>query len=347
MDNNISYSRVYVTPDLSLVVKRFTDADAGIYRCHGKDGQEKEDKYNYRIEPILKDIDGEFVEKGNITEWERYRETYLWPVTMRFAVSKMMDLTEIREEGVILQAVSEWSPWSSCKQCINNHGVKTSKGYCRLKRNINLTMIERNDSIIIRFFRRSPMLPCKSVLLQSEFPSVSRVVRYLPEFILTDICKKCPLVKKRKKSKKFRYAKQYVLAEGSHLTVSCPESSVTSQVTWKKDTLILKKGTRLSFRRKDNEPRLVVDTFSTLYLTDVSSDEQGNYTCYVDNVNMMRLKIVVVSKTRLLTQAFFRHLGYLGFIIFLTSLCYCAGVIMACRQRDKFQSLLQDNSLEE
>jgi len=36
---------------------------------------------------ILKDIGGEFIEKGNITEWEKYREVYLWPVTTRFAVS--------------------------------------------------------------------------------------------------------------------------------------------------------------------------------------------------------------------------------------------------------------------
>jgi len=34
----------------------------------------------------------------------------------------------------------------------------------------------------------------------------------------------------------------------------------------------------------------------------VSKEEQGNYTCYVDDINMMRLKIIVVSKTRLLTQ---------------------------------------------
>jgi len=37
-------------PDLSLVMKSFTDAGAGIYRCHGKEGQEKENKYNYRLE---------------------------------------------------------------------------------------------------------------------------------------------------------------------------------------------------------------------------------------------------------------------------------------------------------
>jgi len=35
----------------------------------------------------LKDVGGEFIEKGNITEWEKYREVYLWPVTTRFAVS--------------------------------------------------------------------------------------------------------------------------------------------------------------------------------------------------------------------------------------------------------------------
>ncbi|XP_071642821.1 uncharacterized protein [Temnothorax longispinosus] len=343
MDNNVSYSRVYITPDLSLVVKNFTVTDAGVYRCHGEEGQEKENKYNYRIEPILKDIGGEFIEKGNITEWEKYRETYLWPVTTRFAVSKMRDLADIREEGVTLQAVSEWGPWSSCKQCIYNRGIKTSRGYCRLKRNINSTVIEKNDSIIIHFFRGSPMLPCKSVLLQNEFPSISRVVRYLPEFILTEPCKKCPRVKKRRKGEKFRYAKRYVLAEGAHLAVSCPESSTASQVIWKKDTLTLKKGMGQSFRKKDEEARVMVDTFSTLYLTDVSKEEQGNYTCYVDNINMMRLKIIVVSKTRLLTQAFFRHLSYLGFIIFLTSLCYCAGVIMACRQRIKFQPLPQDD----
>lgn len=49
----------------------------------------------------------------------------------------MTDLAEIREEGVILQVISEWGPWSSCKECVDNHGIKISRGYCRLKRSIN------------------------------------------------------------------------------------------------------------------------------------------------------------------------------------------------------------------
>lgn len=46
----MSYNRIYTKTDLSLVIKSFSAADAGIYRCHGEEGQEKENKYNYRIE---------------------------------------------------------------------------------------------------------------------------------------------------------------------------------------------------------------------------------------------------------------------------------------------------------
>lgn len=49
----------------------------------------------------------------------------------------MADLEEIREEGVTLQVISEWGPWSPCKECVNNRGIKISRGYCRLKRIIN------------------------------------------------------------------------------------------------------------------------------------------------------------------------------------------------------------------
>ncbi|KAG7198636.1 hypothetical protein KM043_005994 [Ampulex compressa] len=113
-------------------------------------------------------------------------------------------------------------------------------------------------------------------------------------------------------------------------------STVETEVMWKKDSIRLERGTSHSFRKIDPEAHVMVDTFSTLYLTDVSKNEEGNYTCYVGGINMMQLKVIVVSKTRLLTQAFLRHLGYLGFIFLLTSFCYCAGLILACRQRHRF-----------
>lgn len=56
MDNNISYNRIYTTPDLSLVIKSLSIVDAGIYRCHGEEGQEEENKYNYRVERKIDNV---------------------------------------------------------------------------------------------------------------------------------------------------------------------------------------------------------------------------------------------------------------------------------------------------
>ena len=50
MDNNISLSKIHLTPEFSLAIKSLDLEDAGIYRCHGKEGQESENKFNYRLE---------------------------------------------------------------------------------------------------------------------------------------------------------------------------------------------------------------------------------------------------------------------------------------------------------
>lgn len=100
-----------------------------------------------------------------------------------------------------------------------------------------------------------------------------------------------------------------------------------TQVSWKKDSITLERGVRRSFRKLDPEARVIVDAFGTLYLigtssrdklhivlygvshfsiyilcTDVSTHEEGNYTCYIDNVNMMQVKVIVIPKARLVTQ---------------------------------------------
>ncbi|XP_076640668.1 uncharacterized protein LOC143352224 [Halictus rubicundus] len=336
MDNNMSFNRIYTTPDLSLVIKNFEATDAAIYLCHGEEGQEAENKFNYRIEPVFKDHTSAHTEKGNVTEWEKYREIYLATITTRFAVSQMSELVEIRDAGITLHVISEWAPWSPCENCIGNRGYKSSVGRCRLKRFINMTIANNSDSSIVKFFRKSPLLPCKSILLEREFPGVSTAVRYLPDFVLKEQCKKC-VGGKKKKSRKYRYLKRYVLTEGAYLTVVCPESSLDTQVSWKKDSITLEKGVRRSFRKLDPTAHVVVDAFGTLYLIDATIDEGGNYTCAVDNVNMMQLIVVVVSNARLLTQEFLRHLGYLGFVFFLCSFCYCSGLIHTFRRRHQFR----------
>lgn len=347
MDNNSSYNRIYTTPDLSLVIKNLNNTDAGIYLCHGKEGQEVENKFNYRIEPIFKEHGVVYVEQGNITDWEKYREIYLASVTTRFAISQMSELAEIREVGVILQVTSEWASWGPCEHCIDNRGYRSSVGNCRLKRKMNMTIANKSDSSIVKFFLKSSSLPCKSILLEEKFPSISSAVRHLPEFILKETCKNCPRVKKKKEDR-YKHIRRFVLAEGAYLTILCPEATLDTKVSWKKDAITLEKGVRRSSRKLDPEARVIVDAFGTLYLIDVSTEEEGNYTCYVNNVNMLQVKIIVISKARLLTQEFLRHLGYLGFIFLLCSFCYCSGLVYTYRNRHKFeQTVPKEDILKE
>ncbi|XP_020710929.3 uncharacterized protein LOC105690755 [Athalia rosae] len=335
MDNNITYNRIHVTPEFSLLIRDYDLKDEGLYRCHGANGQEEEWKFNYRLESIFKDIEGIYREKGNLTDWEKYHETNLAPVSLRFKVSSMPSLVKIREMGVELEIVSEWGPWSPCERCIRKKGWKTRVAMCRVKRTMNRKPIEGQGENISVVFMKSPMWPCRSIALYDAYPEIGKATKNLPEFMLEEKCKRCPPLKKYKKDK-FRYKKRYVLAEDAHLTIACPEASMDTEVVWKKDKVTLKKGTGHSFRRKDPEPRVLVDTFATLYLLGVTEAEAGNYTCYVDKVNMLKVKVIVVSRSRLLTRAFLRHVGYLGFILLMSSFCYCAGLVIVCRQRNKF-----------
>lgn len=82
----------------------------------------------------------------------------------------------------------------------------------------------------------------------------------------------------------------------------------------------------------------IVDTFNTLYLIDISSSEEGNYTCQVNDIKMQQVMLYVVSKSRLLTKELTRHMMYLGFILSLTGSCYCAGLIVTCHRRRTFKS---------
>lgn len=65
---------------------------------------------------------------------------------------------------------------------------------------------------------------------------------------------------------------------------------------------VLKAGDSVAPKEPDEEPHITVDTFNTLYLTEVEESEEGNYTCEVDSVRIQLVRVFVVSKSKLLTQ---------------------------------------------
>lgn len=133
------------------------------------------------------------------------------------------------------------------------------------------------------------------------------------------------------KGKGFKYRKHSVLEENSHLTFVCPESSLDNKVVWKKNGRVLKRG-------DNSDSHVIVDTFNTLYLVEVTRAAAGNYTCYVDDIRMQQIVIFVYSKSKILTNELLRYFVYLGFILFLSSFCYCGGLVITWQRRHLFKT---------
>lgn len=118
----------------------------------------------------------------------------------------------------------------------------------------------------------------------------------------------------------FKYKKTVVLAEHTHLTLVCPEwvisfalsvqksnssnlrATLHNVTVWKRNGRVLRTGDSVPPKNPDEEAHITVDTFNNLYLTDVRSTEEGNYTCEVDKTRMQQVRVYIVSKSRLLTQ---------------------------------------------
>ncbi|XP_057333679.1 uncharacterized protein LOC130672914 isoform X2 [Microplitis mediator] len=350
MNNNMSINRIHLTTDFNLVFNYFEKQDAGIYRCHGSLGQDVENQYNYRLEPIFQRNETyDDMHRGNLTDWEEYREINLVPVAHRFAVSLMRPLAMIRDAGVTLEVISEWTNWTPCDRCSDNRGIKTSLAQCRLKSRISTAEATFKSPDTIFFFERSPLLPCRSQLLEFLFPIVSDAVRNLPEFLMEQPCENCVKKKKKVIKDKFKYKKTMALVEGEHFSVICPDADLDSVVVWRKDGIILKPGikTVYSLFDYDNENHVHVDPFLTLYFVKVTKNEKGNYTCYVDNQKMLQLRIYIDSNAPIFTEAVLRHMKYIGYALLMAFFVYCARVFLICKNRHKYLKYTYEMYLED
>ncbi|XP_028160695.1 uncharacterized protein LOC114353072 [Ostrinia furnacalis] len=126
------------------------------------------------------------------------------------------------------------------------------------------------------------------------------------------------------------------IAENGHCTLSCSESPFGCKIDWYKDMKLLNTSYRNNMADKREEPHITIDLFDTLYILHATKNEEGNYTCTIDNVKAREYSIKVVSMAKMLNQDFIRYSIYLGFILSLTFTCYCAGLCVAWHRRTSF-----------
>ncbi|KAJ8911092.1 hypothetical protein NQ315_000552 [Exocentrus adspersus] len=324
MENEMELNRIVVNAQHSLIINNFSETDTGLYYCLGFEQQNKDEKYNYLVDVLVEGLNVTEKETGNITAWGKYRDDYFAPINTLFKESKGTEYVRVREQLMLdLELVTQWDPWGICEVCgrPKDEGVNSSSN---------------PDEV---YLQNANAVSCRSKLLNRAFSGISNLTKVIPDFVLDERCEgTCnPDAEganagwKKGKTKEFKYRKTYVIPENSHLTLVCPESTLENSVVWKSRGKTLKSGDA-------SNPHIVVDTFSSLYLLDITEDEAGNYTCEVDDIKMQRIKVFVIPQSRLLTQEFTRHLTYLGFILSLTSTCYCAGLVITWSRRKTFKT---------
>ncbi|CAH1966909.1 unnamed protein product [Acanthoscelides obtectus] len=338
MDNDMELNRMTVNTEHSLIIKNVDETDGGLYFCWNLGDVNGNDRFNYLVDVVFEETQS--VEAGNISAWLTYHDQNYLPINKLFTQSNSDEFVRLRDiVSVDLELITQWDPWGPCDVCgrPDNHGVKKKRGRCRIKVTVKGGEPVRNAEDA--YLQNVTILSCRSRKLYKLFPGVSNLTRVVPDFVQDEACEGVcnPDAEgvnhgwKVGKSKAFKYRKTFVIPEGSHLAMVCPESTLESTVIWRKKGRVLKPG-------DSSNPNVIVDRFSTLYLAEVTKEEEGNYTCQVDDIKMQQVKVFVVTKSKLLTNEMSRHMGYLGFVLLLYLTCYCGGLVITWSRRHTFKT---------
>ncbi|XP_066258544.1 uncharacterized protein [Euwallacea similis] len=340
LTSNAAQNRISVNHKHSLIIKNFSHVDVGFYYCVNFVGQSNDEKFNFLVDLVTLDRNHS-VERGLMTDWSIYHDNFFGPVNNLLKISEAPEFVYLREELKIhAELTTQWGSWGPCEACgrPQGDGRMTKTGLCRIKLTPygNLSMNLTSDE---RYLLHAPAISCRSLRIFRMFPHIGNYTCNIPNFVLEERCVgSCnPDAEdvnkgwKVGKSTSFKYRKHSVLKNGDHITFICPEASLDNKVVWRRNGKPLKRG--------DNSfPDVMVDTFDTLYLIKVTSDTAGNYSCYVDDIKMEQIIIYVYTKSKFLTKELLRYLIYLGFILFLSSFCYCAGLVITWRKRHLFKT---------
>lgn len=349
METNTSLNRIHLNTQHTLTIRNLTQDDRGEYFCKGLEDDELNNKFNFLLDVVIpSDLSPE---KGNLTHWKKYHDENISPINKMLNQSQSKEVLYLKNDlKVHIELETSWGRPSPCEICgrPKGDGRKYTDGHCRAKitrlGNPQLSKITAD----VKMLMRATHLSCRSISLHNLVPGIVNQTSYIPDYLLVEVCDgTCNPDAKgvhrgwRSTKKGFKYKKTFVLAENAHLTLICPESTLENEVEWKINNKLIRPGeSKMPISRKV-EAKVFVDSLNTLYLYGVTKDEEGNYTCYVDKVRMQQVRVFVVSKSKLLTQAFVRHMMYLAFVLSLTLSCYCAGLVITWTRRRKFKTYRQ------
>ncbi|CAH1389934.1 unnamed protein product [Nezara viridula] len=327
MEDELSSNRVYMKPDHTLVFNRTIEEDAALYYCSAHLGKDQNFKYNYLVDIV--NASAAKVTIGNLKDWTAFEEKSFTEINNKFTTSNRSDYEDIRSKDILVEVIGRWQAWGTCDGC---RKIRIKIAECRLQPSIkskNITWkysLNDGESFLMKSFEMS----CYSTGLQKLYPNISNDLLEIGNFAITEHCyAPCKVYSESKSSAQYRNT--IILAEGDHFTLICPEVNPKSEVVWEKNGVAISPNIRGG--------NLLIDSFSNLYIITASSDEEANYTCFVDDVKMQVVSVFVRQKLVITSDDFFRHFKYLGFIFLFSGIFYSAGMILAWNRRHTFKKV--------
>lgn len=89
-----------------------------------------------------------------------------------------------------------------------------------------------------------------------------------------------------------------------------------------------------------------VNELCMLYLNSVTKKEKGNFSCYLNDVIIQQNKVIVDVVYAEVTQAWWRHIVYLLYVIFLCMIIIIGGCVIGCLQMGNFKKVKTEDVIE-
>lgn len=85
--------------------------------------------------------------------------------------------------------------------------------------------------------------------------------------------------------------------------------------------------------------QISVNEFCTVFISEATNAESGNFTCYVNEVRKQENKVIVEENYMEKDASWWRHFKYLWYIVLTCFVILIGGIAIGCVQRSNFKRI--------
>ncbi|XP_037030444.1 uncharacterized protein LOC119070282 isoform X2 [Bradysia coprophila] len=302
---------IKVLDNLSLFFKKVQPKHSGLYNCY-MNATSREfqssltapfETYSYFIHVS---VHKNKLLNGTYTEWNYYED-----FVYRSGENKVQALAHANHTSKP-SLIVHWSAWGNCLCGKYKYDTRSYRyAYC-----------------CVRLFD-GLLLPCQSEVLKEIRDDVAKIVENISTFKEYRRCMDDCIPVVTDDEVDFKFQKTYYLRQSSHRQLQCLVSVAgnSTEMLWIRDENILLNKSKNPGEKGSKDVRVAVDSFSTLYLTDVTKDEEGTYSCFDNGLPIVKFLVRVEPHNLILTNECGRKIIILTCIIVVWIVIY---VILEC-----------------